>query len=325
VLIDRFLEDAFEFDVDAVADGQDVVIAGIMHQIELAGIHSGDSAAVLPAALIPREYLDTMRRYTHELARALNVVGLMNVQFAMKDGVVYVLEVNPRASRTIPFVSKATGIPWAKIAAKVMAGEKLRELGVVEEPAIRGFHVKEVVLPWAKFAGVDTILGPEMRSTGEAMGSGETFGEAFAKAQLGCYHNLPMQGSLFLSVNDRDKAKAVEIARRFADLGFRIVATAGTADVLQRNGIDATVIFKVNEGRPNVVDYIKNGEIDLIVNTPLGKASYFDERAMRRAAVQHGVVCITTLSCAAAAAEAIAAMRSGEWTVRSLQAWHQLA
>jgi carbamoyl-phosphate synthase large subunit len=325
VLIDRFLEDAFEFDVDAVADGKDVVIAGIMHQIELAGIHSGDSAAVLPAALIPPEYLDTMRHYTHELARALKVVGLMNVQFAMKDGVVYVLEVNPRASRTIPFVSKATGVPWAKIAAKVMAGKMLRELGVVEEPVVRGFHVKEVVLPWAKFAGVDTILGPEMRSTGEAMGSGETFGEAFAKAQLGCYHDLPTQGSLFLSVNDRDKAKAVNIARQFADLGFRIVATAGTAEVLQRNGIDATVIFKVNEGRPNVVDYIKNGEIDLIVNTPLGKASFFDERAMRRAAVQHGVVCITTLSGGAAAAEAIAAMRSGEWTVRSLQAWHQPA
>jgi carbamoyl-phosphate synthase large subunit len=206
-----------------------------------------------------------------------------------------------------------------------MAGKTLHELGVVEEPAIRGFHVKDVVLPWSKFAGVDTILGPEMRSTGEAMGSGETFGEAFAKAQFGCFHDLPTQGSLFLSVNDRDKAKVVDIARQFADLGFRIVATAGTADVLQRNGIDATSIFKVNEGRPNVVDYIKNGEIDLIVNTPLGKASFFDELAMRRAAVQHGVVCITTLSGAAAATAAIAAIRKGEWTVRSLQAWHQPA
>ena len=322
VLIDSFLEDAFEFDVDAVCDGTDVVVAGIMHQIELAGVHSGDSAAVLPAALIEPEPLDTMRRYTHELARALNVVGLMNVQFAMKDGVVYVLEVNPRASRTVPFVSKASGIPWAKIAAKVMAGQTLRELGVRDEPVIAGYHVKEVVLPWRKFPGVDTVLGPEMRSTGEAMGSGETFGEAYAKALLGCNHKIPLAGSLFLSVNDRDKDSAVEIARGFAGLGFRIVATAGTADALHRNGIDATSIFKVNEGRPNVVDYIKNGEIDIIVNTPLGKASFFDERAMRRAAVQHGVVTITTLAGAAAAIEAITALRNGEWTVRSLQEWH---
>ena len=325
VLIDCFLEDAFEFDVDAVCDGHEVVIAGIMHQIELAGIHSGDSAAVLPAALIPPEHLDTMRRYTRDLALALGVVGLMNVQFAIKDGVVYVLEVNPRASRTVPFVSKASGVPWAKVAAKVMAGVTLRELGITQEPAIRGFHVKEVVLPWGKFAGVDTVLGPEMRSTGEAMGSGDTFGEAFAKAQLGCYHYLPLEGSVFLSVNDRDKANVVEVARGFANLGFRIVATAGTADVLQQQGIDATTIYKVNEGRPNVVDYIKNGEIDLIVNTPLGKASFFDERAMRRAAVTHGVVCITTLSGAAAAVEAIQATRKGDWSVRSLQEWHALA
>ena len=322
VLIDRFLEDAYEFDVDAVCDGTDVVVAGIMHQIELAGVHSGDSAAVLPAALIAPEHLDTMRRYTRDLAHALGVVGLMNVQFAMQDDVIYVLEVNPRASRTVPFVSKATGIPWAKIAAKVMAGTTLRELGVLEEPRIRGFHVKEVVLPWRKFAGVDTVLGPEMRSTGEAMGSGETFGEAFAKALLGCNHALPLQGSLFLSVNDRDKPRVIEGAREFAQLGFRIVATTGTAEALQRHGIEATTIYKVNEGRPNAVDYIKNGEIDIIVNTPLGKASFYDERTMRRAAVQHGVVTITTLSGAAAAVEAIKALRNREWTVRSLQEWH---
>ena len=322
VLIDRFLEDAFEFDVDAVSDGTDVVIAGIMHQIELAGVHSGDSAAVLPAALIAPEHLDTMRRYTRELAHALKVVGLMNVQFAMQDGVVYVLEVNPRASRTIPFVSKATGVPWAKVAAQVMLGKTLRELGALDEPAIDGFHVKEVVLPWRKFPGVDTGLGPEMRSTGEAMGSGRTFGEAFAKALLGCNHVLPLGGSVFISVNDRDKPKAVDVARGFEDLGFRIVATAGTAAMLQQHGIDAAPIFKVNEGRPNAVDYIKNGEIDIIVNTPLGKASFFDERAMRRAAVQYGVVTITTLSGAAAAIEAIGALRGGEWTVRSLQERH---
>jgi carbamoyl-phosphate synthase large subunit len=322
VLIDRFLEDAYEFDVDAVCDGKDVVIAGIMHQIELAGVHSGDSASVLPATMIAPEHLDTMRRYTRELAMALKVVGLMNIQFAMKDGVVYVLEVNPRASRTVPFVAKATGKPWAKIGAQVMAGKTLSELGVFEEPRIVGFHVKDVVLPWRKFPNVDTRLGPEMRSTGEAMGSGWTFGEAFAKALLGCNHALPLTGSVFISVNDHDKRAAVDVARGFSELGFRLLATAGTAAVLQQHGIQATTIFKVNEGRPNAVDYIKNGEIDLIVNTPLGKASFFDERAMRRAAVQHGVVTITTLSGAAAAREAISALRSGEWTVRSLQEWH---
>jgi carbamoyl-phosphate synthase large subunit len=203
-----------------------------------------------------------------------------------------------------------------------MAGKTLRELGVLEEPQVPGFHVKEVTLPWNKFAGVDIVLGPEMRSTGEAMGSGVTFGEAFAKAQIGCSHFIPLEGSVFISVNDRDKGQVTDVARGFADLGFRIVATAGTAEVLQRHGMEARTIYKVNEGRPNVVDYIKNGEIDLIVNTPLGKASFFDERAMRRAAVQHGVVCITTLAGAAAAIEAIAAQHRGNWTVRSLQAWH---
>ncbi|HEY0604282.1 MAG TPA: carbamoyl-phosphate synthase large subunit [Herpetosiphonaceae bacterium] len=322
VLIDQFLEDAFEFDVDAVGDGGDVIVAGIMHQIELAGVHSGDSAAVLPAALIPEEHLDAMRGYTIALARALNVVGLMNVQFAIKDGIVYVLEVNPRASRTVPFVSKATGQPWAKVAAQVMAGRKLREIGITEEPTIAGFHVKEVVLPWSKFPGVDTNLGPEMRSTGEGMGSGETFGEAFAKAQLGCNHFMPQEGAVFLSVNDRDKDRLLPIARDFAELGFHIVATAGTADYLAQHGVQAETVFKVNEGRPNVVDLIKNGKIDLIINTPLGRASFFDELAMRRAGVQYGVTSITTLAGAAAAVEAIKALRSDTWTVRSLQEWH---
>jgi carbamoyl-phosphate synthase large subunit len=322
VLIDQFLEDAFEFDVDAISDGRDVVIAGIMHQIELAGVHSGDSAAVLPAALAPEECLDTMRHYTVALAQALNVVGLMNVQFAMRDGIVYVLEVNPRASRTVPFVSKASGVPWAKVAAQVMAGRTLRELGIMEEPDISGFHVKEVVLPWTKFQGVDIGLGPEMRSTGEGMGSGLTFGEAFAKAQLGCNHFLPLDGTVFLSVNDHDKAKLLPIAREFAELGFRIVATGGTAEYLQQHDIHASTVFKVNEGRPNVVDMIKNEQIDLIVNTPLGRASYFDELAMRRAGVQYGVTSITTLAGAAAAVEAIKALREGKWTVRSLQEWH---
>jgi carbamoyl-phosphate synthase large subunit len=322
VLIDQFLEDAFEFDVDAVADGSDVVVAGIMHQIELAGVHSGDSAAVLPAALIPPEHLEMMRSYSIDLARALNVIGLMNIQFAIKDGTVYVLEVNPRASRTVPFVSKATGTPWAKVAAQVMAGRKLHDLGITHEPQIAGFHVKEVVLPWTKFPGVDINLGPEMRSTGEGMGSGETFGEAFAKAQIGCSHFLPLEGAVFVSVNDRDKARLVPIARGFAEQGFRIVATTGTAEYLAQQGVQADTVFKVNEGRPNVVDLIKNGQINLIVNTPLGRASFFDELAMRRAGVQYGITSITTLSGAAAAVEAIKALRSDTWTVRSLQEWH---
>ena len=322
VLIDKFLEDAWEFDVDAVSDGTDVVIAGIMHQIELAGIHSGNSAAVLPAAMVDEQHLETMRRYTVALAKGLGVVGLMNVQFAMKDDVVYVLEVNPRASRTVPFVSKATGIAWAKIAAKVMAGRSLRELGVTEEPHVPGYHVKEVVLPWSKFPGVDIVLGPEMRSTGEGMGSGETFGEAFAKAQLGCNRELPTSGSVFLSVNDRDKPGLLPIARAFAAFGFRIVATGGTADDLERHGVQTEIVYKVNEGRPNVVDKIKNGEIAIIVNTPLGRASMYDELAMRRAGIHYGVVSITTLAGAEAAVEAIAALRGGVWTVRSLQQWH---
>jgi carbamoyl-phosphate synthase large subunit len=265
-----------------------------------------------------------MRHYTRTIAKAIGVVGLMNVQFAMKDNVVYVLEVNPRASRTVPFVSKATGTPWAKVAAQVMTGRKLRDLGITDEPRVNGFHVKEVVLPWSKFPGVDITLGPEMRSTGEGMGSGSTFGEAFAKAQLGCNRDLPREGSVFLSVNDSDKPSLVPIAREFAALGFRIVATGGTADFLAQHGVNAETVFKVNEGRPNVVDMIKNGQISMILNTPLGRASFYDELAMRRAGVQYGVVSITTLSGATAAVEAIKAINSGEWTVRSLQEWHKL-
>ncbi|GAB4430856.1 MAG: carbamoyl-phosphate synthase large subunit [Chloroflexi bacterium OHK40] len=337
VLIDRFLEDAFEMDVDCVADGREVVIAGIMEQIELAGVHSGDSACVIPTYMVAPEHVETMRRHTLRLAQELGVVGLMNVQYAMKDGVVYVLEVNPRASRTIPFVAKATGIPWAQIAAQVAVGASLHTVDDTLEvrypdPALparrytlqaadqtQKYHVKEVVLPWARFSGVDTLLGPEMRSTGEAMGSGATFGEAFAKAQLGCGQRLPLSGNAFLSVNDRDKASLVPIARDLAALGFTLLATGGTAAVLQAHGLEVTPIYKVNEGRPNAVDYIKNGQIALIVNTPLGKASFFDEAAIRRAAIVYSVPMLTTLSGAAAAVEAIRALRDGQWTVQSLQ------
>jgi carbamoyl-phosphate synthase large subunit len=337
VLIDRFLEDAFEIDVDCVADGEQVVIAGIMEQIELAGVHSGDSACVIPTYMVAPQHVQTMRDYTVRLAHALGVVGLMNVQYAMKDDLIYVLEVNPRASRTIPFVAKAVGVPWAQIAAQVAVGAKLRvaeeRLAVVypdpalpptsyrlqapEDSAI--YHVKEVVLPWARFSGVDTLLGPEMRSTGEAMGSGASFGEAFAKAQLGCGQKLPLRGNAFLSVNDRDKPNLVPIARDLHALGFTLLATGGTAAHLSAAGLPVTTIYKVNEGRPNAVDYVKNGQIALIVNTPLGKASFFDEASIRRAAITYGVPTLTTLSGAAAAVQAIHALRDDVWTVTSLQ------
>ena len=327
VLIDRFLEDAFEMDVDCVADGQTVVIAGIMEQIELAGVHSGDSACVIPTYMVAPQHVATMRAYTERLARELGVIGLMNVQYAMQDDVVYVLEVNPRASRTIPFVAKATGVPWAQIAVQCAAGKPLSAWQAViaagearmNNPAAPLYHVKEVVLPWARFAGVDTLLGPEMRSTGEAMGSGVTFGEAFAKAQQGCGQELPLSGNAFLSVNNRDKASLLPIARDLAALGFTLLATSGTASYLRAYGLQVTPIYKVNEGRPNAVDYVKNGQIALIVNTPLGKASFFDEAAIRRAAIVYGVPSLTTLSGAAAAVQAIRALRDDVWTVQSLQ------
>ena len=327
VLIDRFLEDAFEMDVDCVADGQTVVIAGIMEQIELAGVHSGDSACVIPTYMVAPQHVATMRAYTERLARELGVIGLMNVQYAMQDDVVYVLEVNPRASRTIPFVAKATGVPWAQIAVQCAAGKPLSAWQAViaagearmNNPAAPLYHVKEVVLPWARFAGVDTLLGPEMRSTGEAMGSGVTFGEAFAKAQQGCGQELPLSGHAFLSVNNRDKASLLPIARDLAALGFTLLATSGTASYLRAYGLQVTPIYKVNEGRPNAVDYVKNGQIALIVNTPLGKASFFDEAAIRRAAIVYGVPSLTTLSGAAAAVQAIRALRDDVWTVQSLQ------
>lgn len=334
VLIDRFLEDAFEIDVDAVSDGERVVLSGIMEQIELAGVHSGDSACVIPPYMVSSQHIETMRDYTVRLAQELGVVGLINIQYAMKDNVVYVLEVNPRASRTVPFVSKATGLPWAQIAVQAIAGRfdtsyhaqpvNLDTLlpdsyvPIYEQHATQ-YHVKEVVLPWGRFPGVDTLLGPEMRSTGEGMGSGATFGEAFAKAQLGCWHSLPMEGTAFLSVNDNDKTNMIDIARGLADLGFQLFATSGTAATLQAMGLDVKPMYKVNEGRPNTVDYIKNGDIDLIINTPLGKSSFFDELAIRRTALNYGIPCVTTLSGAAAVVQAIRSMREGGWIVQSLQ------
>jgi len=322
ILIDKFLEDAFEVDVDVVADGEKAVIGGIMEHIEEAGIHSGDSSCVLPTYMVKSEHLKTMRDYTIRLAQALKVIGLMNIQYAIKDDVVYVLEVNPRASRTIPFVSKATGVPLAKIAASIMTGRKLSEFNLPDELPVDRFFVKSPVFPFLKFPGVDTILGPEMKSTGEVMGVADTFGLAYAKAQLSAGVVLPSSGTAFISVNDRDKQNVIDIARRFYQIGFKLVATSGTQKVLLENGISVEKVYKVNEGRPNVVDLIKSGQVNLILNTPLDKESFFDEKAIRRSAIQYNVPCITTLSGGAAAASGISALKLNRRDVWSLQEYH---
>jgi carbamoyl-phosphate synthase large subunit len=323
VLVDRFLEDAFEFDVDAVADKTGaVIIGGIMEHIEEAGIHSGDSSCVVPPFLCPERHLQTIREHTRRIARALGVVGLMNVQFATKDDVVYVLEVNPRASRTVPYLSKAAGTSLAKIAAKVMAGRTLAELGLTRDLEVAGVFVKSPVFPFVRFPGVDTILGPEMKSTGEVMGGSSNFGVAFAKAQLSVGQRLPESGTAFVSVNNDDKANLVPIARDLAALGFRLIATRGTAAYLRAYGLDVGVVYKVNEGRPNVADEIVNHKVDLVINTPLGRESFFDDRMVRRAAMMHEVPCITTLTGAAAAVQAIRGLREQGLGVRALQDYY---
>jgi carbamoyl-phosphate synthase large subunit len=323
VLVDRFLEDAFEFDVDAVADKTGaVIIGGIMEHIEEAGIHSGDSSCVVPPFLCPERHLQTIREHTRRIARALGVVGLMNVQFATKDDVVYVLEVNPRASRTVPYLSKAAGTSLAKIAAKVMAGRTLAELGLTRDLEVAGVFVKSPVFPFVRFPGVDTILGPEMKSTGEVMGGSSNFGVAFAKAQLSVGQRLPESGTAFVSVNNDDKANLVPIARDLAALGFRLIATRGTAAYLRAYGLEVGVVYKVNEGRPNVADEIVNHKVDLVINTPLGRESFFDDRMVRRAAMMHEVPCITTLTGAAAAVQAIRGLREQGLGVRALQDYY---
>jgi carbamoyl-phosphate synthase large subunit len=323
VLVDKFLEDAFEFDVDAVADATGaVVIGGIMEHIEEAGIHSGDSSCVVPPFICPERHLATIRDYTRRIARSLKVVGLMNVQYAIKDDVVYVLEVNPRASRTVPYLSKAAGVSLAKVAAKVMTGRTLAELGLTDDVQVAGVFVKSPVFPFVRFPGVDTILGPEMKSTGEVMGGSSNFGVAFAKAQLSVGQRLPESGTAFVSVNNDDKANLLPIARDLAELGFHLVATRGTAAYLRAYGLEVDVLYKVNEGRPNVADEIVNRKVDLIINTPLGRESFFDDRTVRRAAMMHEVPCITTLTGAAAAVSAIRALRTQRLGVRALQDYH---
>jgi carbamoyl-phosphate synthase large subunit len=323
ILVDRFLENATEIDVDALADGTDVVVAGIMQHIEEAGIHSGDSSCVLPAVSIPEGQREILRNYTVRLARELKVVGLMNVQYAIQNGKVYVLEVNPRASRTVPYVSKATGFPLAKIASRLMVGRKLAEFGLPPELPVSHSFVKSPVFPFQKLPGVDTILGPEMKSTGEVMGVADTFGLAFWKAQLGARQRIPLQGRVFVSVNDRDKRGVIHIARDLENLGFTLVATRGTAAALRAAGIKVESVLKIKEGRPNIVDRIKSAEIDLIINTPQGPKARSDDKLIRRAAVQHGVTCITTFSAAAAAIQGIRACREGQTHVESLQELHR--
>ena len=328
VLIDHFLEDAIECDVDALCDGDDVVIAGIMQHIEEAGIHSGDSSCVLPAVDLSEDVLRTIRKHTRELAMALNVIGLVNIQFAIQRGKVFVIEVNPRASRTVPYVSKAVGVPLAKIASRLMVGRKLKELlpEAVESGADletgAHYYVKSPVFPWGKFPGVDTVLGPEMKSTGEVMGVADTFGEAFAKAQIAAGQMLPVKGTIFMSVNDHDKEALVSLAKTFVEMGFHLVATHGTAEVLESAGLQPERVYKVKEGRPNVVDLIKGDRIQLIVNTPRGQDTFFDEKAIRRAAVLARIPTITTLAAARAAAEGIAALQDGTLSVYALQELH---
>ena len=318
VLIDSFLEDAFEADVDALCDGTHVVIGGIMQHIEDAGVHSGDSACVLPPYLLSGAVLEEIRELTRKFALELGVVGLLNVQYAIKDEVVYVLEVNPRASRTVPFVSKATGVPLARLAARIMAGEKLVDLGVQEEPPVPGVAVKEAAFPFNRF-DVDVLLGPEMRSTGEVMGFDDSFGMAFAKAQISAGNPLPEEGTLIVTVNDNDKETVIPILRRFRDLGFEIMATQGTRDYLERLGVPAERVYKVNEGQPNIVDHIITGDIVLLINTPLGKKSQYDDYAMRRAAITHKLPYLTTMSATSAACDAIIALKSRQREVRSVQ------
>jgi len=325
VLIDSFLEDAFEADVDAIADGTRCVIGGVMQHIEDAGIHSGDSACVLPPYLITDPQVEEMRRHTRAFAERLGVVGLLNVQYAIKNGIVYVLEVNPRASRTVPFVSKTTGVQLAGLAAAIMTGATLDDLGLHDDVLQPYVAVKEAVFPFSKLQGVDLILGPEMRSTGEVMGIADSFGMAFAKAQISADGALPLSGSIFVTVNDHDKGNVVPIVRRFHGLGFRVFATEGTARHLRARGVPAERVLKVHEGRPNAIDLLVSGQIQLLINTPLGKLSQQDDYAIRRAALQHRVPYTTTLSGASAACDAIIALRSRTGEVRPLQEWHALA
>ena len=322
VLVDRFLEDATEVDVDCISDGEICVIGGVMEHIEQAGIHSGDSACVIPSFSLSPQVLETIKSATKAMAIELQVRGLMNVQFAVKDEVVYILEVNPRASRTAPFVSKATGVPLAKLAAKVMAGKTLRELGFTEEVIPSYYSVKEAVFPFIKFPGIDIILGPEMRSTGEVMGIDSDLGIAYAKSQMSAQPALPLKGDVFISVKDSDKPAALEVAKDLVELGLKVHASTGTASYFAKNGLKVPVMLKIREGRPNVVDSIKNGQVKFILNTPNGAVPREDEVAIRSAATAARVPTMTTLRAARASVQAIRAMLKHGYSVKSLQEYH---
>ena len=321
VLIDKFLEDAIELDVDCISDGETTVIGGMLEHIEFAGVHSGDAAMVMPPHTLAKAMLDEVRRATHDLAKALKVVGLMNVQYAIKDGQLFVLEVNPRASRTVPFVAKAIGVPLAKLAAKVMTGAKLKDLGFTKEQTPKHWCVKEAVFPFARFPGATIVLSPEMRSTGEVMGLDADLGVAFAKAQAAAKPGLPTSGNVFLSVKDADKPRVVDTARQLVSLGFTIYSTGGTAKVLTENGVPVRYVAKIDEGRPNTVDMIKNGQIQLIINTPAGMIPRQDENKIRAAAYAHSVCIMTTLTGARAALQGIKALKSEAIGVKPIQGY----
>jgi carbamoyl-phosphate synthase large subunit len=324
VLVDRFLEDAFEADVDALSDGEHVVIGAVMEHIESAGIHSGDSACILPPYLIPPAAVEQMKAHTIAFARRLGVVGLINVQYAYKDGQVFVIEVNPRASRTAPFVSKAIGVSLPSVAARLMLGETLADIGFTQEIVPPYISVKEAVFPFNKFREFDPVLSPEMRSTGEVMGIDDDFGTAFLKSQIAADNALPSSGAVFFTVNDGDKPTAARLAQRFHALGFSVRATSGTAAYFRQQGVPVTSVLKVHEGRPHGVDMILNGDVQLLVNTPLGKHAQVDDEKLRQAAISNRVPYTTTLTAANAAVEAIAARRSRDPGVRSLQEWHEI-
>ena len=322
VLLDKFLEEAIELDVDCISDGETTVVGGMLQHIEFAGVHSGDAAMVLPPHDLPEEMIDEVRQASHDLAKAIGVIGLMNIQFAIKDGELFLIEVNPRASRTVPFVSKTIGVPLAKLGARVMAGAKLKDLGFTEEILPKHWAIKESVFPFSRFPGSPIVLTPEMRSTGEVMGQDEDFGMAFAKTQMAAKPSLPLEGNVFLSVKDSDKPQALEIAKGLHDLGFSFYSTEGTAQFLNENGIKTETVLRISEGRPNVADLIKNGKIQLVINTPLGLIPRRDENGIRSEAVLHSVPVITTLGSAFATLQGIRSLKEKKFSVKSLQAYH---
>jgi len=323
VLIDKYLEDAIEIDVDAISDGKDVIIGGVMEHIEEAGIHSGDSACSIPPHSLSLEIINKIRIYTKSLANELKVIGLMNIQYAVKDNDIYILEVNPRASRTIPFVSKATGIPLAKMAARVIAGRSLKDIGLTSEINISHTAVKEAVFPFDRFAGVDTLLGPEMKSTGEVMGIDKDFGRAYSKAQTSSGNTMPLSGKVFISVKDKDKPSLPPIVSKFLALGFSIIATKGTAAYLRKQELKVDAVNKVAEGRPNIVDLIKNREINFVINTVTGTKAQRDSFSIRESALQHGVTYTTTIAGAKAAVNAIEVILKKQFNIKSLQEYHK--